>query len=51
MKAAIHDMAAYVAERPQSVVGSKIAGPAMKQPSFNWEVDGKYSELKNFDKK
>ena len=41
MKAAIQAMAAATAEKPQCV-----AGPAMKQPSFNWEADNKYSELK-----
>ena len=44
--AAIQAMAAARAERPQSVVGPKIGGPAMKQPSFNLEADNKYSELK-----
>ena len=47
-KAAIHAMAAAVAERPQSMAGPVIGRPAMKQPSFNWEADNKYSELKNF---
>ena len=35
MKAAIQAMAAATAERPQSVAGPKIGGPAMKQPGFN----------------
>ena len=35
--------------QPQSVVGGpKIGRPAMKQPSFNWEADYKYSKCKNF---
>ena len=46
-KAVIQAMAAATAERQQSVAGSKIGRPAMKQPSFNWEADDKYSELKN----
>ena len=41
-------MAAVVAERSQSVAGPKKGGPAMKQQSFNWEADDKYSELKTF---
>ena len=47
-KAAIQAMAAAVAERPQSVAGPKLGGSAMKQPSFNWEADDKYDELKTF---
>ena len=47
-RAAIQTMAAAMAERPQSVAGPKIGGPAMKQPSFNWEADDKYSKLKTF---
>ena len=37
-----------VAERAQSTAGPKIGGPAMKQPTFNWEAEDKYSELKTF---
>ena len=48
MKAAIQVMAAVTAVRPQSVMGPKIGRHAMKQPSFNWEADDKYSNLKNF---
>ena len=33
---AIQAIAAAAAERSQSVVGCKIGGPAMQQPSFNW---------------
>ena len=47
IRAAIQAMAAATAERPQSVAEPKIGRPAMKEPSFNWEV-GKYSELKTF---
>ena len=47
-RAAIQAMAAAVAERPQSAAGPKLGGPAMKQPSFNWETDDKYNELKTF---
>ena len=47
-KAAIQAMAAATVERQQSMTGPKIGRPAMKQPSFNWKADDKYSELKNF---
>ena len=47
-RVAIQAMAAAATERPQSVVGPKIGRPVMKQPSFIWEADAKYSKLKNF---
>ena len=47
-RAAIQAMAAAMAERPHSTAGLKIGRPAMKQPTFNWETDDKYSELKTF---
>ena len=47
-RAAIQAMAAAMTERPQSAAGLKIGGPAMKQPTFNWEADDKYSKLKTF---
>ena len=47
-RAAVQTMAAAMAERPQSKVGPKIGRPAMKQPSFNWKADDKYSRLKTF---
>ena len=46
--AAIQAMPAATSERPQSVSGCKIGRPAMKLPTFNWEADNKYSELKTF---
>ena len=45
-RAAIQAMSAAMAESPQSVAGPKIGRPAMKRPTFNWEADDKYSELK-----
>ena len=45
-RAAILTMSAAMAERPQSIAGPKVGGPAMKQTSFYWETDNKYSELK-----
>ena len=47
-RVAIQALAAAATERPQSIEGPKICGTAMKQPSFNWEVDDKYGKLKNF---
>ena len=47
-RAAIQAMAAAVAERPQSMAGPKIGGPATKQPTFNWETEDRYSKLNNF---
>ena len=47
-RAAIQAMAAAMAERPQSMAGPKIGGPAMKQPIFNWVSDDKYKKLKTF---
>ena len=45
---AIQAMAVAAAERPQSMAGPKIGRPAMKQPTFIWEPDDKYNELKTF---
>ena len=30
------------------MAGPKIGGPAMKQPTFNWDSEDRYSELKTF---
>ena len=30
------------------MAGPKLDGPAMKQPTFNWESEDMYSELKTF---
>ena len=47
-RVAIQAMAMTTAEGPQSAAGSKKGRPSMKQPTFNWEVEDKYSELKTF---
>ena len=47
-KMAIQPVETVAAERQQSAAGPKIGRPAMKQPSFKWEADDKYSKLKNF---
>ena len=44
----IQAVAVATTERPQSVARPKIGRPAMKQPTFNWEVDDKYNGLKTF---
>ena len=41
-------MAAATTERPQSMAGLKIGGPAMKQPTFNRQAEDKYNKLKTF---
>ena len=51
MRVAIQAMAATTAERPQSAAGPKIGRPAMKQPTFNWETEDKYSDLRHSDQK
>ena len=45
---AIQAMTAAVVERPQSMAGPKIGRPAMKLPTFNWEMEDKHSKLKTF---
>ena len=35
-------------KRTQNAAGPKLDSPTMKQPTFNWEVADKYSELKTF---
>ena len=37
-------MAAAAVDRPQTMVGCKIGGPAMKKPTFYWETEDKYSK-------
>ena len=46
-RVAIQVTVAATADRIQSVVGPIIGGPAMKQPTFNWEANDEYSKLKN----
>ena len=41
IRAAIQAMAATTADRPQR------GGPAMKQPTFNWETEDKYSKIRH----
>ena len=48
IRMAIQAIAAATTERQQNMAGPTISGPAMKQLNFHWEVDDKYSKLKNF---
>ena len=47
-RVAIQALAAAAVEQPQSMAGPKLGSPAMKQSTFNWESEDKYSELKTF---
>ena len=44
--APVQTMTVARAERTQNA-GPRLGRPTMKQPTFNWEADDKYSELKN----
>ena len=48
-RVAAQDMAVATADKSQTTqnVASKIGGPIMKQPTFDWEANDKYSELNN----
>ena len=35
-------------EATKHAAGLKVGGPAMKHPTFSWEANDKYSELKTF---
>ena len=47
-RVAIQAMAATPVDRPLTMAGPKIGRLSMKQPTFNWEIKDKYSELKTF---
>ena len=47
-RVAVQAMAATATERPQSMAGPKIGGPAVKQPTFSQELEDKYSKCKTF---
>ena len=47
-RVAIQAMAETQAERMPNTSGPKVGSPALKQPSFNWEVTDKYTEWKAF---
>ena len=35
-------------QRPENQQGSKLGGPALRQPQFNWEANDKYTKWKAF---
>ena len=45
---ALQTMAEAQAERMHNRSGPKLGSPTMKQPTFDWSVQDKYSELKTF---
>ena len=45
---AIQTMAGALVERMHDGSGPKVGSPTMKQLTFNWNVQDKYSELKTF---
>ena len=47
-RVAIQAMAEAQVERTHDISGPKIGGPAMKQLTFDWDAEDKYSELKTF---
>ena len=48
IRIALQTMAEAWAERIHERLGPKVGSPTMKQPTFYWNVHGKYSELKTF---
>ena len=46
-RVAIQAMSEAQAEQMHDTAGSKIGSPAMKQPTFYWDAEDKYSEFKN----
>ena len=47
-RVAILAMAEAQAEQLPNMTGPKIGSPTMKQPTFDWDTEDKYSELKTF---
>ena len=47
-RVAIQTMAEAQVERTHNISGPKIGGPTMKQPTFDWNAEDKYSKLKTF---
>ena len=44
---ALQKMAEAQTERTQNAAGPKLGSPTLKQPSFDWEVLDKHTELKH----
>ena len=47
-KIALETMAEAQVERMHGGSGPKVGSPTMKQPTFHWNVQDKYSELKTY---
>ena len=47
-RVAIQTMAEARVEKTSDMVGPKIGSPTMKQPTFDWDSEDKYSKLKRF---
>ena len=47
-RVAIQAMAEAQMEQMHDMAELKIGGPTMKQPTFDWDTENKYSELKSF---
>ena len=47
-RVAIEAMVEAQVEQMHDTAGPKIGSPAMKHPTFDWDVQDKYSELKTF---
>ena len=45
----VQAVTAAVAEKPQSMAGPKIGGPAMKQPTFSWGSRGQVWQTQNIE--
>ena len=48
-RVAIQTMAEAWVERTHDISGPKISSPTMKQLTFDWNAEDKYSKLKNSD--
>ena len=47
-RVAIQAMSGAQAEQMPDTAGPKIGHPTMNQPTFDWDTEDKYSELKTF---
>ena len=50
-RVALQMIAEAHAQRTQDATGPKLGGPTLKQPTFDWEVPNKYTELKHLSLK
>ena len=47
-KVAVQTMAEAQVEKMHDISGPKIGSPTLKQPTFYWNAEDKYSKLKTF---